>query len=64
MTMRKTYKANPPKPAAPALPRDDKRTFDMRPKPTNDRRDDPRYRPPQHVDPVLDDPEADGAPED
>ncbi len=65
MTERKPFSASPPKPPkvlAPISPRDDKRTFDARPKPTDDwrRRDDPRYRTPQHEEPKLDDPEAGG----
>lgn len=68
MIMRKKFTPNPPKPAAAVGPRDDKRTFDMRPKPSDDRRrEDPRFRPDQHVDPVaptLDDPETAIIPED
>lgn len=55
----KKFAANPPaaaKPPAPALPRDDKRTFDMRPKPSDDRRRDPRDRPVPHIDPIQMDP--------
>ncbi len=67
MIMRKKFTPNPPKPAVAVGPRDDKRTFDMRPKPSDDRRrEDPRFRPDQHVDPVpvLDDPENAIVPED
>lgn len=47
----------PRAPAPPRTPADDKRTFDMRPKPSDDRRrEDPRYRPAQHIDPVVTDP--------
>lgn len=51
------YKKSVPKPPAESTlvlsPRSDKRTFDMRPKPGNDRRhEDPRYRPSAHIDPV------------
>ena len=59
--MRKTFKANPQVAKTPAVevPQDHKRTFDARPKPSDDRRrEDPRYRPSSHVDPVLDDPQA------
>ena len=66
MTMRKTFKANPPavKTPAPVVPQDHKRTFDARPKPGDDRRrEDPRYRPSAHIDPVLDDPQAETAAE-
>jgi hypothetical protein len=49
--------AAPRPPMPPRTPADDKRTFDMRPKPSDDRRrEDPRYRPAQHVDPVVADP--------
>ncbi len=61
MTMRKPFKSNPPAEKAPVvvMPQDHKRTFDARPKPGDDRRrEDPRYRPAAHVDPVLDDPAA------
>ncbi|MDP3495173.1 MAG: hypothetical protein Q8R82_18850 [Hyphomonadaceae bacterium] len=61
MTMRKTFKANPPTPKVviPVPPRDDKRTFDARPKPSDDRRrEDPRYQPAVQREPVLDDPQA------
>jgi len=62
MTMRKTFKANPPAAkAAPApdRPLDHTRTFDARPKPSDQRPHlDPRYRPSAHVDPVLDNPQA------
>lgn len=61
MTMRKPFKSNPPTEKAPAIivPQDNKRTFDARPKPGDDRRrEDPRYRPAAHVDPILDDPQA------
>jgi hypothetical protein len=48
MTMRKKFSANPPKPAQPVAPRtaaDNVRSFDMRPKPADDkRRSDPRDR--------------------
>jgi hypothetical protein len=48
MTMRKPFAAAPPKPPKPGPPRtsdDNKRTFDMRPKPSDDkRRPDPRDR--------------------
>jgi hypothetical protein len=48
MTRTKKFTANPPKPVASAPPRtaaDNKRTFDMRPKPSDDRRrEDPRDR--------------------
>jgi len=48
MTRTKKFTANPPKPASPAAPRtpaDNKRTFDMRPKPSDyQRREDPRDR--------------------
>ena len=48
MAMRKKFTANPPKAAKPGPPRppaDNKRTFDMRPKPSDDRRrEDPRDR--------------------
>jgi hypothetical protein len=45
---------------APLTTGGDKRAFDMRPKPGSaiHHREDPRYRPPQHVFPVLDDPES------
>jgi hypothetical protein len=60
MTFKKKFAAAAPAarpPAPPRTPADDKRTFDMRPKPSDDRRrDDPRNRPPQHVDPVVTDP--------
>jgi hypothetical protein len=59
--MRRPFKANPPaeKAPAPIVPQDNKRTFDARPKPGDDRRrEDPRYRPAAHIDPVLDDPAA------
>jgi hypothetical protein len=64
MTMRKTFAANPPKPPKPVPPRtpaDDKRTFDMRPKPSDyTRREDPRDRAIRPTDPkpekLLDDP--------
>ena len=55
----KKFTANPPeaaKPPAPALPRDDKRTFDMRPKPTDHNRRDPRERPVPHIDPIQTEP--------
>ncbi|MEQ1608789.1 MAG: hypothetical protein ABL956_07475 [Hyphomonadaceae bacterium] len=57
--MYKKFTANPPvgaKPAAPVLPRDDKRTFDMRPKPSDPGRRDPRERPIPHIDPVQSEP--------
>jgi hypothetical protein len=48
MTTRKKFTSNPPKasePAPPRSPADDKRTFDMRPKPSDyTRREDPRDR--------------------
>jgi hypothetical protein len=48
MTMKKKFTANPPKPTRADPPRtaaDNKRTFDMRPKPTDyQRREDPRDR--------------------
>jgi len=62
MTMRKTFAASPPKPPRPAPPpADTKRTFDMRPKPTDyTRREDPRDRAIRPTDPkpekLLDDP--------
>ena len=64
MTMRKTFTANPPKPPKPGPPRtsdDNKRTFDMRPKPSDyTRREDPRDRAIRPTDPkpekLLDDP--------
>lgn len=60
MTFKKKFAAAAPAPRAPAPPHspaDDKRTFDMRPKPSESRRrEDPRYRPAQHVDPVVTDP--------
>jgi hypothetical protein len=64
MSMRKTFAANPPKPPKPAPPRppaDTKRTFDMRPKPSDyTRREDPRDRAIRPADPkpekLLDDP--------
>ncbi len=61
MTMRKTFRANPPvvKTVAPVVPRDNKRTFDARPKPSDDRRrEDTRYQARPSTDPVLDDPQA------
>jgi len=57
--MYKKFTANPPaaaKPPAPVLPRDDKRTFDMRPKPSDPNRRDPRERPVPHIDPVQAEP--------
>lgn len=60
MTFKKKFAAKPSEPRAPEPPRtaaDNKRTFDMRPKPSDDRRrEDPRSRPLQHVDPVVSDP--------
>jgi hypothetical protein len=48
MTMRKPFAAAPTRPGKPGPPRtsdDNKRTFDMRPKPSDDkRRADPRDR--------------------
>lgn len=64
MTMRKTFRSNPPvaKTVAPVAPRDDKRTFDARPKPSDDRRrEDQRFTPRPATDPVLDDPQAETA---
>ena len=55
MTMRKTFAASPPKPPRPGPPRtsdDNKRSFDMRPKPSDDkRRPDPRDRAIRPTDP-------------
>lgn len=62
--MRKTFKANPQGSKEPVVerPLDHTRTFDARPKPTDQRPHlDPRYRPSAHVDPVLDDPQAEPA---
>jgi hypothetical protein len=62
-TPRKTFTANPPRtkgPVAPQPPADTKRTFDMRPKPTDyPRHEDPRYRAPTHPDTTFDDPTDD-----
>jgi hypothetical protein len=48
MTMRKPFASSPPRPGKPGPPRtsdDNKRSFDMRPKPSDDkRRPDPRDR--------------------
>jgi hypothetical protein len=56
------YKKSIPRPPSAPPPRtaaDDKRTFDMRPKPTDYKRhDEPQYRPPRHPDAELDDPQA------
>jgi hypothetical protein len=63
--MRKTFTANPPKPASPVRPADTKRTFDARPKPSDDRRrEDPRLRPERHIDQMFDKPDADTTSED
>ncbi len=45
-------------PAPPRTAADNKRTFDMRPKPSDDtrRHEEPRYRAPQHPDAGLDQP--------
>ena len=64
MTTRKTFAAStpkPPRPAPPQTPADTKRTFDMRPKPSDyTRREDPRDRAIRPTDPkpekLLDDP--------
>lgn len=57
------YRKSVPKPPSAAPPRataGDKRTFDMRPKPSDHRRhDEPLYRPPQYPDIELDIPLAD-----
>lgn len=53
MTPRKTFTASPPKPPRPpSPPADTKRTFDMRPKPSDyTRREDPRDRAIRPTDP-------------
>jgi hypothetical protein len=54
MTTRKKFTPNPPKaPPPPRTPADDKRTFDMRPKPSDyTRREDPRDRAIRPTDPT------------
>lgn len=67
---RKSTKPTPPEKKGPPLasPTDTKRTFDARPKPSDDRRREERMRPDQHIDPIvtdpLDDPAAGPADED
>jgi hypothetical protein len=47
-----------PSPAPPRPASDNKRTFDMRPKPTDYKRhDEPQYRAPMHPDAELDNPQ-------
>jgi hypothetical protein len=60
---KKPFKANPPAAPKPEVPRtteDNKRTFDARPKPSDDTRREERVRPSQHIDRRLDDPEESG----
>ena len=55
---KKTFKPNPPAQKGPPLssPTDHTRSFDARPKPSDDRRREERFRPDKHVDPVVSDP--------
>jgi hypothetical protein len=53
-----------PSPAPPRTAADNKRTFDMRPKPSDYRRhDEPQYRAPKHPEPELDNPQDDDSKE-
>lgn len=56
---KKPFRANPPAPAQPAAPRtaaDKTRTFDARPKPSDNTRRDERGRPSLHIDRKVEDP--------
>ena len=56
---KKTFRPGPPAGSkGPPLssPNDNKRTFDARPKPSDDRRREERLRPQHHIDPVVTDP--------
>jgi hypothetical protein len=55
---KKSFKPNPPVQKGPVLAPsiDTTRTFDARPKPSDDRRREERFRPDQHVDPIVSDP--------
>lgn len=57
-TFKKTYKPNEkaaPKGPPISLPSDTKRSFDARPKPSDDRRREERSRPGQHIDQAPED---------
>lgn len=55
---KKTFKPNPPADRGPPLTSstDHKRTFDARPKPSDDRRREERARPESHIDRTISDP--------
>lgn len=54
--------AKPPSEKAPVTSPDNKRSFDARPKPSDDTRREERARPSQHVDPIPRDPLDPGDP--
>lgn len=63
-TFKKAYKPNakaPLKGPPISSPSDKTRTFDARPKPSDDRRREERARPTQHIDPAPTDPLLDEA---
>jgi hypothetical protein len=67
-TFKKSSRSTPPEKKGPPLssPTDHKRTFDARPKPSDDRRREERARPEQHIDPIVSDPldDPEGGPAD